>query len=80
MLSPFYDKLIMTPVIGADFKALEQLHWIINTNVVGGFEWSRAGSLRRFRLMANYYHGFNPYGQFFAQKIESVGVGFYFMF
>jgi hypothetical protein len=28
----------------------------------------------------NYYHGFNPYGQFFAQKIETVGAGLYLAF
>ena len=35
---------------------------------------------RRFRILANYYHGFNPYGQFFNQKIESFGIGFYLAF
>lgn len=80
ILGSLFDKLLMTPVLAADFKALEQLHWTVNSNVVAGLEWSRTGSLRRFRIMVNYYHGFNPYGQFFAQKIESVGVGLYFMF
>ena len=80
ILGSFFDQLIMTPVLAADFKSLEELRWIVNTNVVGGLEWSRPGSLRRFRIMVNYYHGFNPYGQFFAQKIESVGAGLYFMF
>ena len=31
----------------------------------------------RFRILANYYHGFNPHGQFFNQKIDSFGIGFY---
>lgn len=80
VLGAFYDKLLVTPVLAVDFKSVEELRWIINTSVVGGLEWSRAGSFRRFRLMVNYYHGFNPYGQFFAQKIETVGAGLYFMF
>jgi hypothetical protein len=80
ILRGFYDKLIVTPVLAADFKTFEELHWIINTNVVGGLEWSRTGSYRRLRIMVNYYRGFNPYGQFFAQKIETVGAGVYFMF
>ena len=70
----------MTPVLGVDCKAFEELHWSVNTNVVGGLEWSRPGSLRRLRLLVNYYYGFNPYGQFFAQKIESVGAGLYLTF
>ncbi|MDF2458200.1 MAG: uncharacterized protein K0S79_616 [Nitrospira sp.] len=70
----------LRPVFGADFKSFEELHWTINTNVVGGLEWSKAGTARRFRLLVNYYHGFAPYGQFFAQKVEMVGVGLYVLF
>lgn len=70
----------ITPVFGADFKAFEELDWIINTNIVGGVEWARNGSTRRLRFLINYYHGFNPYGQFFAQKIETVGCGLYLAF
>ena len=75
-----FDRLRVTPVLAADFKTFEELHWIINANVLGGLEWAREGSIRRLRIMVNYYHGFNPYGQFFSQKVETVGIGFYFMF
>lgn len=67
----------MTPILGGDFKSFEELKWIINTNVIGGIEWSMEGSTRRFRALLNYYHGFNPYGQFFGQKIEAFGFGLY---
>ncbi len=69
--------LLITPVLAGDFKSFEELHWIINTNVVAGIEFSAVGSTRRFRGLFNYYHGFNPYGQFFAQKIEVFGFGLY---
>ena len=69
--------LLITPVLAGDFKSFEELHWIINTNVVAGIEFSAEGSTRRFRGLFNYYHGFNPYGQFFAQKIEVFGFGLY---
>ena len=72
--------LVVTPVFGADFKTFEQLHWTLNANVVGGLEFARAGALRRFRVLINYYHGFNPYGQFYGQKVESVGLGIYLAF
>ncbi len=72
--------LQLTPVLGADFKTFEELQWIINSNVVGGFEWSKPGEKRRFRLLVNYYRGFYPYGQFFNEKVQSVGVGFYLAF
>lgn len=35
------------------------------------------GSTSRLRVLLDYYHGFSPYGQFFAQKIETVGFGLY---
>lgn len=72
--------LQLTPVLGADFKSFEELQWIINSAVVGGFEWSKPGEKRRFRLLVNYYRGFYPYGQFFTEKVESVGVGLYLVF
>ncbi|HMS83909.1 MAG TPA: DUF1207 domain-containing protein [Nitrospira sp.] len=80
ILEPFLNRLILTPVLSGDFKSHEELGWIINTNVLGGFEWSRTGSRRHFRIMATYFHGYNPYGQFYNQKIESIGVGAYFTF
>lgn len=72
--------LRLTPVLGADFKSFEALSWNVNGNVVGGLEWAKVGSSRRFRLLLNYYHGFAPYGQFFAQKVEWFGVGLYLSF
>jgi hypothetical protein len=80
ILEPFLNRIVVTPLLSADFKSHEELSWIINTNVLGGFEWSRTGSRRRFRIMATYFHGHNPYGQFYNQKIESIGVGAYFTF
>ncbi|MER3423899.1 MAG: DUF1207 domain-containing protein, partial [Nitrospiraceae bacterium] len=68
------------PVVGADFKSFEQLNWEINANVVAGLEWSGSKTTRRLRLLVNYYHGFNPYGQLFNQKIETIGIGLYFAF
>ncbi len=77
----FLNRLAVTPLLSADFKSLEQHGWLIDTSVLGGFEWSRPDSQRRFRIMAAYYYGHNPYGQFFInQKIEAIGVGAYFIF
>ena len=81
ILEPFLNRLIVTPVLSGDFKSIQAHDWIIDTNVLGGFEWSRTGSRRRFRIMATYFHGYNPYGLFVInQKIESIGIGAYFLF
>ncbi len=77
----WFDRpFIATFVMGADFKTFEQLNWVINSNVLAGIEWTRPDTDRRFRLLLNYYRGFNQYGQFFNQKIESFGVGLYLAF
>lgn len=65
---------------GADFKSFEELGWNVNGNVLGGLEWYSPQATRRVRLLLNYYRGFNPYGQFFSQKIETIGIGLYFQF
>jgi len=70
-----------SPVLTADFKSVEQQDWHINTNLLMGFDMTRHGSYKRFRILFNYYHGYNPYGQFFySQKTESFGIGAYFLF
>ena len=73
--------LALTPLLTADFKAVEEVGWLINTNLLAGFDMSKVGSFRRFRILFNFYHGYFPYGQFFnQQKVQWAGVGAYFMF
>lgn len=80
--SPILGRLIegflIAPVFGADFRSVEQFGWNVNTSLLGGLEWSRLTSTRRLRFLLSYYHGRNPYGQFFNQKVETFGFGFYF--
>ena len=75
------NPVLFSPVLTADFKSVEEQEWHINTNLLIGVDMYRAGSFKRLRFLFNYYHGFNPYGQFFySQKTESFGAGAYFMF
>ena len=75
------NPILFSPLLTADFKSVEEQEWYINTNVLMGIDMFRAGYFKRFRILFNYYHGYNPYGQFFySQKTEAFGVGAYFMF
>jgi hypothetical protein len=75
------NPILFTPVLTADFKSVEEQNWYINTNLLMGVDMNRASSFRRLRFLFNYYHGYNPYGQFFySQKTESFGAAAYFMF
>lgn len=75
------NPILFSPVLTADFKSVEHQQWYVNTNLLMGFDVFRYGSFKRVRILFNYYHGYNPYGQFFySQKTESFGAGAYFMF
>jgi len=75
------NPVVFSPVLTADFKSVEEQDWHINTNLLMGVDMSRAGSFKRLRILFNFYHGYNPYGQFFySQKTESFGIGAYFLF
>jgi hypothetical protein len=70
------DQVTGIPFIGLDVKQYEQHRWNLETSVIAGMEYFRLSTRRRLRVYATYYHGFNPYGQFFiTQKIESFGAG-----
>lgn len=75
------NPILFTPVLTGDFKSVEAQDWYINTNLLMGFDMSQYLSFRRVRILFNYYHGYNPYGQFFySQKTQSFGIGVYFLF
>ena len=69
-------------VAGGDVKALERDGWRAGYSARGGFEFSRTGESanvgRRWMLLAEYYNGASPYGQFFRDHIEYAGVGIHF--
>lgn len=77
ILGQLMREVYFAPVLGADFQSVEEFGWNVNTSILGGLEWSRMGSTRRYRLLLSYYRGHNPFGQFFDQKIETYGIGFY---
>jgi hypothetical protein len=78
ILRSMIENLQLVPLAAVDFKNYEQQGWNLNVNVVAGVELYRPGGTRRLRLLLSYYHGRNPYGQFFDQKIEMFGIGMYF--
>ncbi len=81
LLGLLSNPILFSPLLTADFKSVEEQDWYINTNVLMGVDMFRAGYFKRLRILFNYYHGYNPYGQFFySQKTESFGIGAYFMF
>ena len=69
------------PIAGVDLKSLEEHNWSIDTSVKAGLEFGHPNpGQRRLRLMAEYYKGFDPHGQFYKNKVEYYGLGVYLGF
>jgi hypothetical protein len=63
-------------VSGVDMKSFEENNWSIDTSVKVGLEFGQPDpGKRHLRLMAQWYKGFNPRGQFYNNKVESYGMG-----
>ncbi|MHB8882818.1 MAG: DUF1207 domain-containing protein [Thermodesulfovibrionales bacterium] len=64
------------PVAGADMKSFEEHDWDIDTSVKAGLEFGQPNpGQRRLRLMAEWFKGFDPHGQFYKNKVEYYGLG-----
>ena len=64
------------PIAGADMKSFEEHDWAINVSLKVGLEFGRPNpGQRRLRLIAEWYKGFNPRGQFYINKAEYYGIG-----
>ncbi|HSA55490.1 MAG TPA: DUF1207 domain-containing protein [Gemmatimonadaceae bacterium] len=69
-------------VAATDLKASQEQDWDPSVSARAGFEYDRAGpgdtQARRWRLLFEYYRGPSPYGQFFRENVEHIGVGLHF--
>ena len=64
------------PIGGVDMKSFEEHNWAIDTGVKAGLEFGHPNpGQRRLRLMAEWYKGFDPHGQFYNNKVEYYGMG-----
>ncbi|MBA3007108.1 MAG: DUF1207 domain-containing protein [Desulfocapsa sp.] len=64
------------PIAGVDIKNLEEHEWTNDTSVKVGLEFGNPNpGQRRLILMAEWYKGFDPYGQFYNNKVEYYGLG-----
>jgi hypothetical protein len=67
---------------GVDLKATDDQDWSPAVSVRAGLETGRARVVdepsRRWQLLAEFYDGPTPYGQFFRDNIRFVGVGIHF--
>ncbi len=69
------------PVAAMDVKSYGENRWTPSYSVRAGLEFGPADPARRhLRLMAEGYRGFAPYGQFYQEKVEYLGVAVTFTY
>ena len=69
------------PIVGVDMKSLQEHHWALDTSAMAGFEFGHPNpGRRRLRVMAEWYKGFDPHGQFYVHEVEYFGLGVFLGF
>jgi hypothetical protein len=64
------------PIAGVDMKCTEENNWSVDTSIKAGLEFGHPyPGQRRLRLMAEWYNGYDPHGQFYNNKVEYIGLG-----
>jgi hypothetical protein len=64
------------PIAGFDFQARQENDWREEFAAAGGLELANAESPRvRIQLLASWFKGNSPNGQFFQRRIESISAG-----
>jgi len=60
---------------GVDMKSFEEHKWAIDTSVKVGLQFGQPNpGQRRLRLMAVWYNGYDPRGQFYTHKVDYYGM------
>lgn len=62
-------------VAGVEVKLLQELDWEADVRAVLGVKLTPELRGRSVSLLAEYYHGSIPYGQFFHEKEDHIGLG-----
>lgn len=71
----------IVPVAAAHLEEHQETSWDVDLSVRAGLEFSQDDrSRRRFQVLLEYYQGHNPNGQFFPDRIRTIGVGIHLFF
>jgi uncharacterized protein DUF1207 len=69
------------PIVAVDVREQQENGWSPNLSVRAGVELSSPErGRRRVQLLLEYYRGFNPNGQFYRERIETLGFGLHVYF
>ena len=76
---PIFRNSSTIPVVGVDIQNRQENNWSTDISARVGLQFQNPATFgRRLDLMLEYYNGHSPNGQFFLQKIQSIGIGLHF--
>jgi len=71
----------LRPIIAADIKHFDQNNWSTDVSARAGVEFENMQVLgRKLQILAEYYNGYTPSGQFYKDKVEYIGLGAHYHF
>jgi len=75
------DFASMRPIVAVDIKNYDENNWSTDVSARAGVEFENSKVLgRKLQILAEYYNGFTPSGQFYNNKVEYIGVGAHYHF
>ncbi len=77
------DFASMRPIIAVDIKNYDENNWSTDVSARAGVEFENpkvAVLGRKLQILAEYYNGFSPSGQFYKDKVEYIGLGAHYHF
>lgn len=75
------DFASMRPIAAADIKHYDENNWSTDISARAGVEFENLTVLgRKLQILAEYYNGFTPSGQFYKDKVEYIGLGAHYLF
>jgi hypothetical protein len=75
------EALSMRPIVAVDMKNYDQNNWSTDVSARAGVEFEKFQILgRKLQILAEYYNGYTPSGQFYKDRVEYFGVGAHYHF
>jgi hypothetical protein len=75
------DFAALRPVAGIDLKNYQENQWQTDISARAGVQFDNLHVLgRNLQIVAEYFNGYSPSGQFYKDKIEYLGIGAHFHF
>ena len=71
----------MRPILAVDLKNYEENNWNTDISARAGVQFDSLNVLgRNLQILAEYFNGYSPSGQFYKEKVEYIGLGAHFHF